>query len=110
MDDDIFGVGIGDDVSGVVGILDITVRGIGSKAFTALGFALKRGSDLVTGGLGVPFVEDMPQFMYVYSAFGNLSKIICPHLWRLLCFLQLLQCNRLFGIMFKNFEAEVHHE
>ena len=46
-------------MSGIIGILDITVRGIRSEAFTALGFALKCGSDLVTGGLGVPFIEDI---------------------------------------------------
>ena len=46
-------------MSGIIGILDITVWCIRSKAFTALGFALKCGSDLVTGGLGVPFVEDI---------------------------------------------------
>ena len=33
--------------------------GIRSETFTALGFALKCGSDLVTCGLGVPFVEDI---------------------------------------------------
>ena len=46
-------------MSGIIGILDITVRSIGSKAFAAFGFALKGGSDLVTGGLGMPFVEDI---------------------------------------------------
>ena len=58
-DDDILGIGIWNDVSGVIGILDIAVRCICRKAFTALGFALKCGSDLVACGLGVPFVEDV---------------------------------------------------
>ena len=58
-DDDILGIGIWDDVSGAIGILDISVGCIRSKAFTALGFALKGGSDLMTGSLGVPFVEDV---------------------------------------------------
>ena len=58
-DDDILGIGNWNDVSGVIGILDIAVRRTCCEAFTALGFALKCGSDLVTGGLGVPFVEDV---------------------------------------------------
>lgn len=46
-------------MSRVIGILDISVRRTCRKTFTSLGFALKSGSDLVTCGLGVPFVEDI---------------------------------------------------
>ena len=46
-------------MSGVIGIFDITVRRVRSEAFTALSFALKGGSDLVTCGLSMPFVEDI---------------------------------------------------